>query len=481
MDGTIFASGGGEIIAAANTAAQAHGFPSSFARAAADTTSGVDPNALAIDTFLRTGCVLTSDEARRVVRWKIVRGILIEQRKIGAGGAVTPLQRTLCTAEGPLGNLGRVASFIGVPLLAPEELTMDIDRPATSEGYAHGTAATMLGSTVGWMTDPIPAGQTENVILCVAQHSGVRVTSFELATREHDGVKSEVMIEIVDAGGNPLETLVRWQSFGTCSGRGTHYPRAYTPQTFPLAVPTFATRFRITLRHTNPKGEHGRSPPTSGGGRRAFSPPTSAGLAICRVHGCSPPTSGGGRGAFSPPGGRLTVRMDDCMVVRFERCTDAAGAGASTSSSPTATEVAHDPSQFRIVVSCKSDPSGELFAGRDLDERVDGTYTFSPVGADGDDEGRHSDRPEWTMGDTTWTFCWMEDDGGQWMFGPNILCDSDAAVPPTTGWYMELELPPTLQTLLTTNVDQLPRASVLAALLPAAPPPQVCCLRLECF
>lgn len=107
-------------LARANAAAEALGFPHSAARAAADVASGADLNAAAIDTFMRHGAVRSSDDARRVVRLMLLRGMLVELRNVGTGGADTPLRELLVSSTGPLVGLGRVAAFLDVPLLVPE-------------------------------------------------------------------------------------------------------------------------------------------------------------------------------------------------------------------------------------------------------------------------------------------------------------------------------------------------------------------------
>jgi len=179
---------------------------------------------------------------------------------------------------------------LSLSLFHSQKLTVRIGRPATSEGHAEGTIATLLDGTNGWQTVPIPGGTSrarsggwhENVILCVAD--GSRVTSFELATEvwpprgQHAGdiTEREVTIESIGTDGNPLETLVAWQSCGTSSTGGVRLrhdeqypPIAYTPQTFPVV--TSATSFLISVRHTNSTNTR------------------SAGLAICRIHGSPGP------------------------------------------------------------------------------------------------------------------------------------------------------------------------------------------------
>ena len=240
------------------------------APATADVASGADLNAVAIDTFVRYGCMFVEsvDQVKTAVRWLIVRGILIEERKVGAGGAATPFHRILAASEGAMGPIGRVALFLDVPLLVPQEVTMCVTRQATSEDCSSmlGGSESMLAGEMCfgvWMTKPIPAGQTENVTVCAAD--GSRVTSFELATIGHN--VSEVSIESVDAEDNPLETLVAWQSCGTCSASGEVFnPSDYAPKMFPVV--SSATKFRITIRHTSVRSTY-----------------IAAGLAVCRAHG----------------------------------------------------------------------------------------------------------------------------------------------------------------------------------------------------
>ena len=257
------------IVAAADAAAQECGYPDSAARAIADVASGADLNAVAIDTFVRYGCTFVNsvDQVKIAVRWLIVRGILVEERKVGPGGAATPFHRILAASEGTMGPIGRVALFLDVPLLHEQEVTLCVTRAATSD-MAKGVMKGGMRFGV-WLTMPIPAGQTENVIICAAD--GSRVTSFELATIAHTGSElmtgyvSEVSIESVDVEGNPLETLVTWQSCGVCSGE-VFSLSDYTPKRFPVV--TSAIKFRITLRHNYMSSGN-----------------MAAGLAICRAHG----------------------------------------------------------------------------------------------------------------------------------------------------------------------------------------------------
>jgi len=108
-------------VAAADAAAQAHGFPNSAIRAFADSASGADSSAVAIDTFLRYGGVRSVDDGRHVVRRLILLGLLIEVRRVENDVANAPLHRVLCATESALGPLGRVAAFImDVKLLVPE-------------------------------------------------------------------------------------------------------------------------------------------------------------------------------------------------------------------------------------------------------------------------------------------------------------------------------------------------------------------------
>ena len=257
-------------LSAAAAAAQAHDVADSAACAAAAFASEADPNAIAIERFVRYGGVDSVDEARRVVRWLLVRGVLIEQRNVSAGGAATPFHRVLYASEGPMGPIGRVAAFLDVPLLSKILLTLSVARPPTSEGGFDSsyTVENMLAGTKVWLTKPIFAGRdAENVILRVAD--GSRVTSFELATNKLIGGTCEVSIESVDAGGNPLGTLVAWQSCGVGSFGGR--PSTYTPKTFPVV--TSATEFLITLRLRRIDMRLGH---------------TAAGLAICHARGTPP-------------------------------------------------------------------------------------------------------------------------------------------------------------------------------------------------
>ena len=114
------------MVASADAKAQELGFKDSRARAQADAMSGADADAAAIDAFIRSGCrsfaigssgrtmVRTPDGERSAKRWLLVRGLLIEGRNIGEGGANTPLHRLLVASVGTTAALGRVASFLSV-------------------------------------------------------------------------------------------------------------------------------------------------------------------------------------------------------------------------------------------------------------------------------------------------------------------------------------------------------------------------------
>ena len=51
---------------------------------------------------------------RSAKRWLLIRGLLIEGRNIGEGGANSPLHRVLTASVGTTAALGRVASFLSV-------------------------------------------------------------------------------------------------------------------------------------------------------------------------------------------------------------------------------------------------------------------------------------------------------------------------------------------------------------------------------
>ena len=249
--------------------------------------SGADRNALAIDTFVRFGAVYinhpigeeggcrdvnTADHTRRVIRWLVLRGLLIDERKIGAVGANSPLRQVLCSTHGPTGPIARVAKFLTVPVYQefPDYLHITIARPATSEYSVEYTMSTLLArqGTRLWETADLsnlaPAFRNPTAIVCVAD--GSRVTSFEVATLI-DGPGcldlTEMSIEAVDAAGNsldPVEILIPMQRCGSCSGTDYHTRndwRSYTLQTF--EVDTSATQFLITLRHSNVGAPNTRS------------------------------------------------------------------------------------------------------------------------------------------------------------------------------------------------------------------------------
>ena len=96
------------------------GYPNSSARAAADVASGADTSAVAIDTYVRFGGVDKKEDVRHVVRWLLLRGLLIEGCNIEGKIADAPLHRVLFATESVLGPIGRVASLLDVPLLVPE-------------------------------------------------------------------------------------------------------------------------------------------------------------------------------------------------------------------------------------------------------------------------------------------------------------------------------------------------------------------------
>ena len=156
------------MIASADANAQELGFVDSRARAFADAKSGADGDAAAIDAFIRTGCRSdvsscdqygtreciggasscrtggATDGERSAKRWLLVRGILIEQRKIGTGGAHTPLHRVLVASVGVTAALGRVASFLSV-----ESRTFDVARlPLIAARSSCDDAAVRLRATI---------------------------------------------------------------------------------------------------------------------------------------------------------------------------------------------------------------------------------------------------------------------------------------------------------------------------------------------
>ena len=107
------------MVKSADAAAMALGFSDSQARAIADHKSGADTEAMSIDTFVRSGGsgVVYVEQVAHAKRWLVLRGILIEERNVGVGGADTPLHRVLVASSGPAGILGRVASYIPVALI----------------------------------------------------------------------------------------------------------------------------------------------------------------------------------------------------------------------------------------------------------------------------------------------------------------------------------------------------------------------------
>ena len=59
--------------------------------------------------------IATAFGAAEQTKLLILRGLLIEERNIGAGGASTPLHAFLAASEGPLAPLGRVVAFMRIP------------------------------------------------------------------------------------------------------------------------------------------------------------------------------------------------------------------------------------------------------------------------------------------------------------------------------------------------------------------------------
>ena len=81
-----------------------------------------------MDTLASRGWthVDTEEEAQQARRDVFVRGILIEERNIGAGGATTPLHRLMMASVGACAPLGRVMSFIRVPVKPhPDQVLLD--------------------------------------------------------------------------------------------------------------------------------------------------------------------------------------------------------------------------------------------------------------------------------------------------------------------------------------------------------------------
>ena len=127
------------------------------------------------------------------------------------------------------------------------ELEVEIVNPPTSE-CSNYTAAKMLAGEKVWITKDMPAHQPESVVLGVA--AGSRVTSFDVAS--FLGMSEQQMcVEEVAADGTVGATLVAWKHYGTRSGYGFG-TRNYFPAT--IAVETTATRFKVSVRHTDTQG-----------------------------------------------------------------------------------------------------------------------------------------------------------------------------------------------------------------------------------
>ena len=264
--------------------AQAIGFRNAITRSAADR---------AIDTFVRTGGYAHSDaDARCVVRWLLLRGLLIEQRNIKHGIAASPLHRILASSESVYGPIGRITTFIDV-LRPPEELPLSVIRAATSR--AGGRCPEF------WTTDRIVRGKTENVVLGVSD--GSVVTSFELATQHFEPARilpeCEVNIQEVDAKGLVGATIVSWRACGTGSDPFKH--RDFVAER--VVVDTVATRFKFSIRHKGPFGSferHLRSAGMIRSGPSKGEHGYGACLAIARAHG-SPSRESSAPPAMLPP------------------------------------------------------------------------------------------------------------------------------------------------------------------------------------
>ena len=88
----------------------------------------------------------TEEEAQQARRDVFVRGILIEERNIGAGGATTPLQRILCHSVGAYAPLGRVMSFIRVPVKPhPDQVLLDKMYTLANSGTTHNDVLQAAG------------------------------------------------------------------------------------------------------------------------------------------------------------------------------------------------------------------------------------------------------------------------------------------------------------------------------------------------
>ena len=145
-------------------------------------------------------------------------------------------------------------------------MTASVVRAATSEYDSEFTAANMLAGTKVWLTHSIPSGQTESVILGVAD--GSRVTSLKVATYRWSPRSPPVEIHEVNADGTVGATLISRDTCGMRhSGESSALPRSYAPESF--AVNTHATKFLFSVKHTSNTEE-------------------SAGFAIARFYG-SPP------------------------------------------------------------------------------------------------------------------------------------------------------------------------------------------------
>jgi len=128
----------------------------------------------------------------------------------------------------------------------PVALAVEIITPPMSEYDSIRTAINMLAGRSMWCTKIMPAHQVESVVLGVA--AGSRVTSFDVASY---GGKSylQMCVEEVAADGAVGATLIAWKHYGTHSGRDYRKPSNYSPAT--IAVETTATRFKVSVRHTD--------------------------------------------------------------------------------------------------------------------------------------------------------------------------------------------------------------------------------------
>ena len=140
----------------------------------------------------------------------------------------------------------RVYGFPSPP--SPGPIRATIVSCATSSSFGYTVEAMLEGSRV-WVTEEMPADQTESVVVSIPD--GARVESFTVASFRAEG-NMQMCVEEVKGGGSVVgRVLVPMMHYGTLKGHASERAR-YTPTI--LSVATTATRFRISVRHRKVAG-----------------------------------------------------------------------------------------------------------------------------------------------------------------------------------------------------------------------------------